>query len=80
MKCEHEWQEQVSEIEATVIYNGNGEYVEGFGWTRVFVPLELPKEYKCNKCHSLKKGEVIFPPLPKPKNGFKVAPNGSRIV
>jgi hypothetical protein len=76
--CEHEW-EQI-EHQLNIVYNRNDEYVEGFGWEPVIVPLKAPKEYRCNKCNSLKKGEVIFPPLPKPEGGFRILADGTKIV
>jgi len=69
MECEHKWEEVIEEREKEyVLYNPNGEYVEGIGWDHVFIPLERPKEYRCEKCHSLKRGEFIFESLPKPHN------------
>jgi hypothetical protein len=76
MICEHEWEEVESE-KINRIYNANGEYVEGVGWEEIFVPIQTLKKYRCNKCNSLKKGEVIFPPLPKPKVAFRMTADGS---
>jgi hypothetical protein len=77
-ECEHEW-EEIQSDDSSIIYNVNGEYVEGFGWECVFIPLGGPKEYRCNKCNSLKKGEVIFPPLPKPDKAFRISADGTKI-